>query len=69
MKFSTLFSFIVIAASTKCDNDEPNDASIRDIPTESSWKFRPYSEPKDFGFSFNLISDMFNELSDFNERL
>ena len=67
MKFSTLFSFILIAASTKCENDKQNDD--HDIPTENSWNVRPYAEPKNFGFSFNLISDMFDELSDFNERL
>ena len=67
MKFSTLFLFIIISASTKCECDKLNDDT--DIPEENSWNFRPYAEPKNFGFSFNLISDMFNELGDFNERL
>ena len=57
----------MISASSKCECDKLNDDP--DIPEESSWNLSPYSEPKNFGFSFNLISDMFNELSDFNERL
>ena len=66
MNFTAFLSFVAIVASKQCENSDHNDDT--DVGEENVWESHPRPIPKNFGFSFNLISDMFNELADFNEH-
>lgn len=66
MKFSAFWSFVAIVVSNKCENNNQHDDT--DIQEENIWESHPRPLPQNFGFSFGLISDLFDELSDFNEH-